>query len=340
MRVRRGTGGREGELLQRATELRKSVGSLLPVLLADAPQDRFDRLRAELEEVRSARDDEGAMRRMGGGWRDPLVRALAGLFSFYLDPSTPVVGVAPLPGGDVSFAVLNGAAREAQIAVQLGDDRRRLLLGYLAWARKGLHFFASADTLYCTGRDAAPPPQFLSGQIRELPYRLSAADRSSSYDCSHLKAGEHRPYVGIVWQGAGTTFRVCSKCARDDRQLLATLSAGVAGPDPEREFTILASLNVSCRAGASCIHARLPELPRSLRKGYFFGRLSDAALLKEYLPIVSDRLSGTREPLYVAAGVCFGSDQAAFLDALNPSPDERRVLEGILPEVPGLFEVD
>jgi hypothetical protein len=340
MRVRRGTGGREGELVQRAAELRKSVDPLLPRLAGDAPVERFAKLRAELEAVRDQRDEEKALARLGGGWREPLVRALAGLLRFYLDPSTPVVGVAPLPGGDVSFAVLNGSAREAQIAVQLGADRRRLLLGYLAWARRGLHFFATADTLTCTGHSSVPPADFRTGQLRELPYRLQPTADGTGFDCAHLRAGEHRPYLGVHWAGAETTFRLCQRCARDDRQLLAALTSGVAGPDPEREFSILASLNVTCRDGDRCLHARLPDLPRSLRKGYFYGRLSDAALLREYLPTLTDRLERSAAPLYVAAGTCFGSDRSAFLDALRPSAEERRALEGILPLVPGLFEID
>lgn len=338
--MRRGTGGREGELLHRATALRKSVDLLLPTLVGDGADGRFDRLRRDLEEVREHRDDEKALARLGGGWRDPMVRALAGLFKFYLEPETPVVGVAPLPGGDLSFAVLNNAAREAHIAVQLGADRRRLLLGYLAWARKGLHFFATSETLYCTGRSAEPPAAFRSAQLRELPYRLQASADGRSFDCPHLRAGEHRPFLGVVWSGAGATFRVCQRCARDDRQLLAALSSGVAVPDPEREFSVIASLNVACRDGEACLHARLPDLPRALRKSYFYGRRSDAALLREFLPLQTERLERTPTPLYVAAGTCYGADRKRFLDALDPSPEERRALEEILPEVPGLFEVD
>ncbi len=340
MRVRRGSGGREGELLQRATQLRKSVDSLLPALTGDAPRDRFDRLREELEEVRAQREDEAALDRLGRGWRDPLVRALAGLLRFYLDPSTPVVGVLPLPAGDASFAVLNGAPREAHVAVQMGEDRRRLLLGYLDWARKGLHFFATADHLFCTGRSPAPPPSFLAAQVDQLPYRLQPGESGLSYDCAHLRSGEHRPYLGVEWVGAGATFRICPRCARDDRQLLAALSAGTAGPDPERAFSVRVSLNVVCRDGERCPHARLPDLPRALRKGYQYGRLSDARLLREHLPDLSRRLEGSGPPIFVAAGRCFGADQTAFLEALDPSPEERKALEGILPSVSGLFELD
>src|SRR5258708_27344481 len=161
MRVRRVSGGREGELHHRAAQVRKSVAPLLPRLAGDAPADRFAKLRAELEEVREAKDDADRLAKLGGGWRDPMARAFAGLLKYYLDPGPTVAASAPYPGGEVSFAVLNGAPREAHIAVQLGDDPTKLLLGYLGLARKGLHFFAADDELVCTGWSAEPPGHFV-----------------------------------------------------------------------------------------------------------------------------------------------------------------------------------
>ena len=340
MRVRRGSGGREGELLQRAKVLRGRVDPLLPRLVGDAPADRFEKLRAELEEVRAARDDEARLRRLEGGWRDPITRAFAGLLHFYLDPSSPAVAAAEFPGGSISFAVLNGAPREAHIAVQLGDDPHRLLLGYLAWARKGLHFFATDDELYCTGRSPEPPAEFREAQLAGLPYRLAAIDGQHGLGCPHLRAGDHRPYLEVTWAGAGRSIRVCDRCVRDDRQLLAALSSGVAVPDAETAFPIDASLNVACRAGSGCVHARLPDLARSTRRNYILGRTSDAAFLREYLGTVRERLDRVATPTFVAAGVCYGGDRGAFLDALHPTAEERRALESILPEVTGLFEID
>ena len=48
-RLRRASGVREHDLVARARVLRESVDPLLPRLAGDAPKDRFDRLRAELE---------------------------------------------------------------------------------------------------------------------------------------------------------------------------------------------------------------------------------------------------------------------------------------------------
>ena len=100
-RVRRASGVREHDLVARAKVLRESVDPLLPRLTGDAPREKFDRLRADLEEVRAARDDPKRLDRMSR-WGDPLPRAYAGLLRYFLDPTTPTVVAFPLPGGEGS----------------------------------------------------------------------------------------------------------------------------------------------------------------------------------------------------------------------------------------------
>jgi hypothetical protein len=136
MRARRASGVREGELVQRAEKLRDKVDPLLPRLTPDCNRDRFDKLREELERVREARDDERRLEKLSH-WGEPMVRAYAELLKFYLDPKLPAILVASFPGGDVAFAPLGKAPREAQIAVQHYSDPERLMIGYLDWARKG-----------------------------------------------------------------------------------------------------------------------------------------------------------------------------------------------------------
>ncbi|MGI0131811.1 MAG: hypothetical protein ACREDK_01750 [Thermoplasmata archaeon] len=338
MRARRASGGREGELLKRATRLRDSVEGLLPRLGPDCPTERFDRLKADLEKVRDLRDDARALGRVGR-WSEPIVRAYAGLLRFYLEPDLPGIVVAPIPGGEVTFAPLGGAPTEAQVAVQHSDDPRKLLIGYLDWARKGFHFFATSETLYCTGREARPPEEFLVAQLAQLPYRL-APTSEGRFDCPHLARGEPIPFLAVGWPEAGRSFRVCRRCAKGDRQLLATLSTGLAVPDPEGTFPVSASLNVDCRAKDDCVHRHLPELPRGLRKRYHYGRLSDEELLEAYRDELAPRLRAGRSPRFVAAGICFGDDRETFLDHLAPSSEERHALTAVLPEVEGLFELD
>jgi len=337
MRARRASGGREGELVQRAARLRKSIDPLLPTLSKDCPTARFDRLREALEAVRSVREEAPRLEKLSRRG-EPLARALAGLLKFYLDPETPALLVARYPSGEVSFAPLARTDREAQIAVQQYDDPQRLLLGYLAWARKGYHFFTTDKTLYCTGTSSEPPDAFRTALLEELPYRLEPTTEGG-YACTHLARGEPSPYVAVDWPGASTWFRVCRRCAKSDRQLLSAVTSRLAVPRPERAFPFELALNVDCRAGASCRHARLPGPSRRLRKGYLFGRFSDAEALDAYRKEASARLEADGASRFVAAGVCYGGDLKVFVTALDPTVEERRALEEVLPSVQGHFEI-
>lgn len=338
MRARRASGGREGELLQRAGRLRKDPQLLLPKLSRDCPSGRFDKLRAALEEVHDARDDADRLGRLARRG-DPLARALAGLLKFYLDEELPGLLVARLPSGEISFAPLAKAPRESQIAVQQYDHPERLLLGYLAWARKGYHFFAAGKTLYCTGPSPAPPEEFRHAFLSDLPYRLDRGKEAGTVACPHLLRGEPVPYLEVAWPGASMRFRVCRECARDDRQLLAALTSRLAVPKPEKAFPVAFDLNVDCRSKEACVHAALPTPSRRLRKQYLFGRVSDARALDDYRKELAPRLDAGRGPRFEAAGVCYGADLGAFVTALSPTPAERKALEEALPSVAGAFEI-
>ena len=341
VRARRASGGREGELLDRASRLRKGVDELLPTLSAGCPTERFDRLRAALEEVRADRDDRDRLLRRARAWGgEDLAKAYAGLLAFYLEPEMPPLLVAAFPGGEVSYAPLSKASREAEVAVQQSDDARRLLLGYLPWARKGFHFFAAGHRLYCTGPSAAPPAEFRSVKLKDLPYRLQAGADGARLDCPHLAEGRGGLQLRVDWPGAGRVIRVCRRCAKDDRHLLGALTEGIAVPDPEAEFPVEVDLGVECGGGERCVHRRLSGPSRRLRQQYTFGKIGDAALLDEYRHEVQPLLDRADPVVWVAGGRCFGTDRSAFVAALDPTPEERRALEEVLPDVRGTFEIE
>jgi len=338
-RVRRGSGVREHDLLARAKVLRGSVDPLLPRLGPDCPPERFEKRRTELEEVREARDDAHRLQKLSR-WGDPLARAYAGLLHFYLDPKNLAVVAFPLPGGEVSYAPFARTDREAEVAVQQSDDPNRLLLGYLEWARKGFHFFATRKILVCTGPSASPPPEFRQETIAELPYRLLENTAQHRFECVHLQAGEPRPFLEIGWPGAETAFRVCRRCAKDDRHLLSSISEGTAGPDPSSEFPVSAEPNVRCKGGPECVHASLPPLPRAVKRDYELGKLSDTGLLDAFATDLAARVARTGRVTLIAGGICYGDQLGPFLDALAPTPVERRALEAVLGSWTGPFEVD
>ncbi len=338
-RLRRASGVREADLISRAKALRSSVEPLLPRLGPDCPSERFDRLRAELEEVRGVAEDERRLEKLARHG-EPIARAYAGLLRFALEPQAPAVVAFPVPGGEVSYAPLARTDKEAEVAVQQSDDPMRPMLGYLAWTKRGFHFYATRRVLWCTGRSPTPPREFLAERVADLPYRLVEDAAHRRFECSHLAAGERRPFLEVAWPGADRLFRVCRKCAKADRHLLSSLSDGAAVPDPTDEFPVAASLNGACQAGDACIHASLPDLPRGLRARYEVGRLSDAQLIDEYLLELRPRLERTPRATRVAGGTCYGADLDGFLAALKPTPGERAALRAALEAEDGLFEVD
>jgi len=338
-RIHKASGVREHDLIARAKVLRGSVDPLLPRLGPDCPRDRFDRRREELEEVRAARDDDRRLERLSR-WGDPLARAYAGLLKYYLDPKNPSVVTFSLPNGEVSYAPFARTDREAEVAVQQSDHPDRLLIGYLDWARKGLHFFATRKILFCSGLNADPPPEFRAEKVAELPYRLTENLAQHRFECVHLQSGEPRPFLEVGWPGGTTRFRVCRRCVKGDRHLLASLSDGAAGPDPSSDFPVAAELNVRCRGGADCAHASLPPLSKGSRRDYELGRLADEGLLDAFVAEVARRVERSGRTTLIAGGDCYGSAVGPFLDALSPTPVERRALEAVLTAWEGPFEVD
>jgi hypothetical protein len=338
-RIHKGSVLREHDLIARAKALRESVEPLLPRLSSDCPSDRFDRRRTELEEVRDARDDPRRLEKLAK-WGDSLARAYAGLLKFYLDPKNLTIVSFPLPGGEVSYAPLARTDREAEVAVQQSDDPNRLLLGYLDWARKGFHFFATRRLLFCTGFSPTPPPEFRAETVAELPYRLLENTGARRFECAHLLANEPRPFLEVGWPGAETAFRVCRRCAKDERHLLSSVSDGAASPDPTIEFPVAADSNIRCQGGPECVHASLPPLSRGLRRAYELGKLSDTGLLDAFASELATRVERTGRTTLIAGGVCYGDQVAPFLDALQPSAVERRALEAVLGSWEGPFEVD
>ncbi len=96
-RPHRASGVREHDLVARARALRDSVDPLLPRLSGDAPRDRFDRLRADLEEVRAEREDSDRLEKLSKRG-DSLPRAYAGLLRVLPRPEHADGALIPPPG--------------------------------------------------------------------------------------------------------------------------------------------------------------------------------------------------------------------------------------------------
>jgi hypothetical protein len=337
MRIRRASNRWEEEFWKRVERLRKSIDPLLPRPVGACPKDAFEKLHARLEEVREERDDPKRLDHLRR-WGDDLPRSLAGVLRTYLDEELPPLVTVRLGDGDVPYAPVASAPKEMQIAVQNYDIPRRLLLAYVPMTRKGWYFYAVSDGVVTPGSSPVPPPEYLQALEKALPYRVSRHGQLAR--CTHLEAGERRPYLEIRWTNADLAWEVCDRCTKDDRHLLASISGGAAIRDPEDSFPVSAHRNIDCRGGADCPHQRLPEINRSAERRYHLGRVGDRELLQEYILECNQAVARRSGPLFIAGGICYGRDAAAFIEALHPNAVERRALTAVLPEVARHVELD
>lgn len=336
MRLRRGSGSREEDLLARAKELRKSVDPLLPQCAAGVDPDSFGKLREKLEEVRADREDAKLLERHAR-WGEPLARAYAGLLRFYLEPSPPTLLSVRDGANEIHFAPLARVEPELQIAVQGFNDPIRLLFGYRTFAKKGWHFFATPSGLVTTGRDPAPPRGYLEARERDLPYRFTSGPHGTRR-CAHLAQGEPGAYLEVDWPRAGASWRLCRRCTREDAHLFVGLTSACAVPRLEDAVAVNASLGVSC-SDRNCPHQDLTGPSSRLERAYREGRRDDKEFLREFEREAQDRLRPRGRVLLVAQGICYGENAKAFTEALHPTRPERAALERVLPQLDGVFDL-
>lgn len=344
-RIRYTSGGREGEVLSRAKQLRKDPSPLLPRLADDCPTGPFDRIRRDLEAVHEARQDLDDLERLTGRGEE-LARAYAGLLHWAEERPDMVTLVARYPTGDLPYFPVAKTSVEALIATQYHDDPRRLLLGYVRLAKGGLfggggfHFYALERGILCTGKEADPPEEFVRATLERAPYHLRppsvpATGGKEGADglrvCQHLGRGEAEEHLVIRWRSVGRTLKVCERCAKDDAHLLASLSENMVIPDPDSEFEVEAVLPLRHEHPGSCPLGEIPPLSPATERRYRAGKLSDAEVLKAHSDEVGAAVGSVRAAVYVAGGRCYDGDVGALLQALDPTPVERRALGKVLP---------
>lgn len=336
-RIRATSGGKEEQIVGRARELRRNPEALLPKLTDDCPTAPFDRLREELKKVQEAADDPEALKRLIVRGSD-LSRAYAALLLFLKERPDVVTAVGRFSTGTIPYLALGNPPPEAQIAVQYYSDPRRLLMGYYKLAKGGLfgggglHFYAMEDRVICTGKEGSPPDRFVAQAVARLPYRLNFVESPErGYVCQHLQRGELQPHLAITWEAARATIKVCRRCAREDTHLLGSLLDNMAVPDPMSGFSITLEYPVQHHHEGSCLLADLQGHDSGSEKTYRRGKLSDAALLAEFVRNSEESIRSSRNPCFVAGGHCYSTDVKAFTESLSPTEAEKIVLSEMLP---------
>ncbi len=329
--IRSASKGQQDKLKKRAKKLAEKPQLLIPECIGECRGCDFDKLALKLNRISKYRGNNNALQKLAksGG---QLERAYA-VMLILDEEGAPLLAVARMPHGEVSYAMRGKVSKEILIGVQHYDDMKFGLLAYSDYAiKKNLHLYYTAKGVRCSGKFPNFPKELIKEIIDEMDYSLSRS--GSNYRCQHC-AGENvggRLTLGI--RSADTTIQICSTCLKEKENLFRAFTNRALTKNPEADFDIELDYSLSCISN-ECSAGRLDIRTKALIKDYTTGQISDRALMDAYSGEVMKKLHNAHGRLLVIGGRCFEDDTDRFIEALRPSKIERKALEEVLSKTSG-----
>lgn len=330
----------ERELVHRAEMLAKDPGRPLPTIVPPCTKDPFAKARKKMEQISRFADNEDKLKRFANRG-DDIVRAYAGTLMLGAAGKAPYLATLKLPQGEVFYAMRGKAKKEKLAGMQWFDHPvyRLLLFLDLAIKRPNYHFYSTKDKLYCSCKEPRPPADYVAFAMQQPRANISQVE-DGLWSCPHvdaesLKAGDpiDGTYMRLTWHSGGVVIGLCKKCARTSKDsTLGSITKHMAIPRIEMDFQV--SVLHRLKGAEDCaLWDKLSNLPieEDNQEAYFKGQFSDHALIEKHLATVDEELSEYRGPHFILENRCYCDDAQAFVDALNPSDEERLALEAILP---------
>ncbi len=319
-RRRRGFGPRappksqQKALVQRAKSLADDYSPLLPECTESCPEGTFKKTERALSVVKRFAGDRKRLEKLASKG-DLIARGYAGMLMIADAGEVPYVASTHTPFGDIIYAVRGKAPKEVLVGTQNYHDKRMLLLAYMPFAlKKDLHFYATRERLYCSGRSAEPPDEYIREAVSRIPYRMKR--EGNERKCRHLAEGEAVPYLSIEWVSAGLNFMLCEHCASKDRNLFALLTEGIGAKDVMDDFIVKAEIDLEAVADPQNCPKIDKRYIKKIKDRYVHGKISDRDFIIQSIESGRKGMGGGR---YLIIGrKCYGNDEKAFVDALNP----------------------
>jgi hypothetical protein len=342
--ARASTKAQERALLEKAERLLRDPDLAFPKCEGSCWFCDFKGGRRACEKVRDHADNEKALERLGETGND-YARAYAGSLLLRKQGKVPYLFAVKTPFGELAYAIRGSVKKERLIMMQHFDAPKAKLVGVVDVVRdKKLHIFAFEDRMVCTGKDPRPPEGFVDYVVGQLKTPLDKYGKD--YLCRHLadtKAGKHvaqLPHLEINWEPAGCRLKLCEKCARPGENTLLSLLTFMAVPNPREEFSFSATGGFECEG--KCEACRIPgaELDQKTSDKYLHGELDDKGLIEKQTIKGLQAIREGNVRVYILGRRCFGKDVDAFIEAMNPSEEERIGLHTILKAVKGPVVVE
>jgi len=322
---------RERELLKLAKRLAKNPMIVLPECSPACEKDPFIKARKHLEYVKEGAEDEDLMKRLAKKG-DPLARAVAGTILLKHAGKVPMLAVFRTQWGEASFATRGKTPREKLVGVQnMTHPLWRLFAVLDIIKKRKVYVYSGKNKMVCTGRIPDPPKEFVDWDIKHLPYHFNRSGKI--HFCKHLKADdveknkvEGRAYLSIHWKSADRFLAIDESCAKNENAP-SLLSRYMAGPKITEDFDVRVHYRPTCGIDDCSLCHEEWSLSHQEIKKYHKAQLSDLDLIRKGRKTFEDHMTGEGKRVYLAGGICYGSDEAAFIDSLKPDDVERTALE-------------
>ncbi len=325
---------RERELIKLSKRLAKNPLLVLPECSPECEKDPFVKIRKQLERIKDITDDEELLKKLSKKG-DPLARAVAGTILLKFAGKVPMLAVFRAPWGEASYAARGKTTREKLVGVQNIDHPMWRLFAVLDIVKKRKIFiYSDKKGMICTGRNPAPPREFVDWDIKQLPYGLTRS--GNIHHCKHLqpeyiKAGkmEGKAFVKIHWKSADRIIALDESCAKNENSP-ALLSKFVAGPKVTEDFDVSVHYRPIC--GVNDCSACMDDWslkPQEI-KSYQKAQISDMDLIQKGRKTFEELMNSEGKQVFIAGGICYGADADAFIASLKPDEVERTALESVL----------
>jgi hypothetical protein len=311
----------EKDLIANAKRLAQDPSIIIPKCSGtECRKCAFAKIEKKITKVAQYKDNEAKLLKLASKG-DQIVRAYAGTISLALVGKIPFLSTAPLPVGDVSFAVRGIVDAKTAIGIQHFDDPDLRLLAYWEIARKkDLHIYSTEEGIYCSADGPHPPAEYVTEMMGTLPYQLK--------DGSCKRQGP--ACLGLVWKSQQKTITVCQGCARADNSV-HLLTSRIAASDPADDFDPQFQYAAECKKeGCSpCLKDLTGQAAAANAAAYRQGTSGDKAFIESSLAELT-RLVEERGGIYVLAGKCYGGDKEEFFKDIKGTDQELDLIKKLV----------
>jgi len=319
----------EKDLKAKAKLLMDDPELIFPDCAADCGSCPFRKTKKGIEKIQKFKDNPVKLAKLARKG-DRLARAYAATIALVHEEKTPYLATSTYPAGTIAYAQRGKTDKEKLIGVQYFDSPKWRVMSVVDLVHnKGLHFYSYGDNFVCTGKEAAPPEEYVKLAAESVGANKIDDDK---FLCPHNP--EESNHIEFDWITAGKKILLCDQCATRAKNTLKKLAEGMAVPRVLSEFEIAVKRPLKVVSGKSeCADLLDRSIHADLLEDYSNGKLGDKELIDKHLEEIREDLVKVDRKVYVRGERCYGEDADAFVKDVTQDPVEARALLGLLSDI-------